>query len=142
MTTESSDPKPCILYCHCAYTKIVPEDVKNGVLEKLAASEVAFEAVPDLCEMAASKDPALKRLAGTDGVKIAACYPRAVKWLFNAADAPLPDSATVLNMRTESVEEIMEDIFDPNPRQRDAEDDDADNSDAAPTDSSPTEKSE
>ncbi len=99
--------KPRILYCNCAYAKIVPPDVKEGVLRKLCDSGAAFDAVADLCEMSARRDPGLKRLAEGGAVKIAACYPRAVKWLFAAADAPLDKDATeVLNMRVESAEEV------------------------------------
>lgn len=96
-----------ILYCNCAYAKIVPPDVKEGVLRQLCESGAAFDAVADLCEMSARRDLGLKRLAEGGAVKIAACYPRAVKWLFAAADAPLNTDATeVLNMRVESAEEI------------------------------------
>jgi len=57
--------------------------------------------------MSARKDPALKRLAEGDSIKIAACYPRAVRWLFHAADAPLPpDGVEVLNMRVDGAETI------------------------------------
>lgn len=97
-----------ILYCHCAYAKVVPEAVKTEVLDRLAQSGKAFDAVPDLCEMSARRDPKLKELAREGAVKIAACYPRAVKWLFASADAPLPkDGVEVLNMRTESAETIV-----------------------------------
>jgi hypothetical protein len=98
---------PKILYCHCAYTQVVPVDVKDKVLRHLCDSGVSFEAVADLCETSARRDPSLKQMAqGT--IKIAACYPRAVKWLFAAAEAPLPlDTAEVLNMRTQSAEEII-----------------------------------
>lgn len=96
-----------ILYCNCSYAQVVPKDVKAEVLKGLSESGVAFEAVGDLCEMSARKDPALKRLAGEGALKIAACYPRAVKWLFSAANAPLDSEATeVLNMRIESAEEV------------------------------------
>ena len=58
--------------------------------------------------MSARRDPQLKQLAGGPEVKIAACYPRAVKWLFAAAGAPLPKGATeVLNMRVQSAEEVI-----------------------------------
>src|SRR5688572_13675380 len=63
---------PRILYCHCAYANVVPQEVKNEVLTKLAESGVAFDAVPDLCEMSARRDPALKELAEEGTVKIAA----------------------------------------------------------------------
>ena len=103
---------PRILYCHCAYAQVVPPEVKAAVLQKLSDSGVAFEAVADLCELSARRDPALKRLADGGAVKIAACYPRAVKWLFAAAQAPLPSAATeILNMRVQSVEEIVTALF-------------------------------
>ena len=102
--------KPRILFCHCNYAQVVPPEVKAGVLQKLCESGRAFEAVSDLCEMSARRDPALKRLAdGERPVKVAACYPRAVKWLFSAADAPLQATQTeVVNMRELSAENSAE----------------------------------
>lgn len=105
-----SQPQPRILYCHCAYAQVLPKEVKEEVLRQLAASGVAFDAVPDLCEMSAKGDPSLKQLAagGNGGVKIAACYPRAVKWLFAAAGTPLTDGGVeVLNMRVEPAEKVV-----------------------------------
>jgi hypothetical protein len=97
-----------ILYCHCAYAKVVPDEVKNEVLQQLTASEVAFDAVADLCEMSAARDPGLAELAANGPLRIAACYPRAVKWLFHAAGSPLPkDCVTVANMRTETAEVVL-----------------------------------
>lgn len=98
---------PRILYCHCAYAQVVPKAVKEEVLQRLAESGVAFDAVPDLCEMSARRDPALRQLAGEGDVKIAACFPRAVKWLFSAAGTPLPaEGVEVLNMRTEPADKV------------------------------------
>lgn len=103
-----SQPPPSILYCHCQYAQVVPKEVKDAVLRRLCESGVAFEAVADLCEMSARRDPALARLASGGPVKIAACFPRAVKWLFHQAGAPLPPTAAeVLNMRTLSAEEAI-----------------------------------
>src|ERR1051326_1816774 len=100
--------QPRILYCNCTYAQVVPKEVKEAVLKKLCESGVAFEAVADLCEMAARRDPALQRLAGSGAVKIAACFPRAVKWLFHQANAPLAlDATEVLNMRTQIADEVM-----------------------------------
>ena len=111
--TPSNNKPPCILYCNCTYAKVVPDEVKAQVLENLAASGVAFEAVPDLCEMAASKDPALKRLAASGPIKVAACYPRAVKWLFAQAGAPLAEGSDVLNMRIDDPQLITEELLKP-----------------------------
>lgn len=102
-----TDPQPRILYCHCQYAQVVPKEVKDAVLRKLCDSGVAFEAVADLCEMSARRDPALQRLAAEGTVKIAACFPRAVKWLFHQAGAPLPlDSTEILNMRIQTADEV------------------------------------
>src|SRR6185369_8426482 len=96
-----------ILFCNCTYAQVVPKEVKEAVLKKLSESGVAFDAVADLCEMSARQDPSLKRLADGGPVKIAACFPRAVKWLFHTAKADLPlDTAEVLNMRLQSAEEV------------------------------------
>lgn len=98
-----------ILYCRCAYAKVVPREVKEGVLASLAESDAPFDAVADLCEMSAKQDPALARLASQPGLRIAACYPRAVKWLFSAAGSPLPeDGVEIVNMRELSAEQTTD----------------------------------
>ncbi len=98
-----------ILYCNCTYAKIVAPEVKEAVLRKLSDSGVAFDAVADLCEMSARRDPAMQRLAKEGKVKIAACYPRAVKWLFGAAKADLdPGQTEIINMRVSTPEEASE----------------------------------
>jgi hypothetical protein len=98
---------PRLLYCRCAYAQVVPKEVKDAVLDRLAAASVSFEAVPDLCEMSARRDPRLGELAASGDVRIAACYPRAVKWLFAAAGAALPtEGVEVLNMRTASAADV------------------------------------
>jgi hypothetical protein len=103
---------PRILYCHCTHAQVVPKEVKEAVLKQLCDSGVSFEAVADLCEMSARKDPALQRLASGECVKIAACFPRAVKWLFASANAPLPIASTeVLNMRTQPADEVIAALF-------------------------------
>jgi len=104
---------PRILFCNCTYAQIIPKEVKEAVLRKLCESGVAFDAVADLCEMSARQDSALKRLANGESVKIAACFPRAVKWLFAAAQAPLSaEGAEVLNMRTQTADEIVSALLD------------------------------
>lgn len=107
--SESATTPPRILYCRCAYAQVVPAEVKDAVLAGLAASGASFEAVPDLCEMAARRDPHLQDLArGATHLKIAACWPRAVRGLFALADAPLPEQGVeILNMRTDSAETVL-----------------------------------
>lgn len=108
-----------ILYCRCAFAQVVPQATKDLVLEKLCESGASFETVADLCEMSARKDPRLLELiarAPDEKVQIAACYPRAVKWLFHNAGIPFPsDDAPgqiqVHNMREENAETIVENIL-------------------------------
>jgi hypothetical protein len=95
-----------ILYCHCAYAQVVPVETKTEVLDRLSASGVAFEAVPDLCEMSARRDPGLAEIASGGGATIVACYPRAVRWLFSAAGAPLPPDVSVVNMRVSAAPDV------------------------------------
>jgi hypothetical protein len=103
-----------ILYCHCQYAQVVPPEVKAGVLQALCDSGTSFDAVADLCELAARRDPSLARLSSGGCVKIAACYPRAVKGLFHQAGSDLsPDSTEILNMRTEPAGAVVDRLLAP-----------------------------
>jgi hypothetical protein len=98
-----------ILYCHCAYAKVVPPETKTAVLDGLSGAGIEFDAVPDLCEMAARGDARLRELAAETPLTIAACYPRAVRWLFASGGASLPESGVrVLNMRVDAPDVILD----------------------------------
>lgn len=106
-----------ILYCHCQYAQVIPRGVKDEVLRQLCDRGVAFDAVADLCEMAARRDPALAQLAAGGNVKIAACYPRAVKGLFHQCGADLPPTgAEILNMRVQPAADVVERLLAPDLR--------------------------
>ena len=101
-------PAARILYCHCAFAKVVAPEVKTAVLNGLTAANVEFDAVPDLCEMAARGDARLREIAAGGELKVAACYPRAVKWLFASAGAPLQEpNVRIWNMRAEPAETVV-----------------------------------
>ena len=103
-----SIPAARILYCHCAFAKVVAPEVKTAVLNGLAAADVEFDAVPDLCEMAAQGDSRLREIAAGGALKVAACYPRAVRWLFASAGAPLEEpNVRIWNMRVEPAETVV-----------------------------------
>ncbi|HVR73850.1 MAG TPA: hypothetical protein VMT52_05935 [Planctomycetota bacterium] len=105
-----------ILYCNCAYAQVVPEKVKEEVLERLVEAGVPFDAVADLCELSARRDPSLRGLSAGGNLRIAACYPRAVRWLFSAAGAPLPvEGVEIRNMRTEGGAEVAAALLRPLP---------------------------
>jgi hypothetical protein len=109
MSTIPVTPARRILYCHCAFAQVVPPETKAAVLAQLSDADVSFEAVPDLCEMAARRDPSLGGLAAED-TTIVACYPRAVKWLFSGAGSPLSDNVRVLNMREAAAPQILAEL--------------------------------
>jgi hypothetical protein len=101
-----------ILYCHCAYARVVPVETKSAVLEGLTRAGVEFDAVPDLCEMAAARDSRLAELAAAGPLCVAACYPRAVKWLFASAGVNIEGQGTVIhNMRTSSAEDVLKGVL-------------------------------
>lgn len=88
---------------------LIPDAAKTRVLDGLRRSGLTFEAVPDLCGLAASKDPLLAQIAGHPAVRIIACYPRAVRWLFAAAGIALdPQRIEVLNMREQTADQIID----------------------------------
>jgi len=102
------DKKPITVYCHCAYYQIIPDGTKRDVLDGLKASGAEFTAVPDLCRLRADRDPRLERWANAESLRIFACYPRTVKWLFHAAGISLPDQGVeFVNMRTADPEELV-----------------------------------
>lgn len=100
-----------VLYCHCAFARVIAPHTKAAVLSHLAAGDRPFDAVPDLCEMSARRDERLRSLASATPLVVVACYARAVHGLFHSAGAPLPESGvTVLNMRADSAETVMAQI--------------------------------
>jgi NAD-dependent dihydropyrimidine dehydrogenase PreA subunit len=104
--------KSLILFCNCSYFQIIPEDVKSKILEELKRSGIEFEAVADLCEMSAKNDVSLKRFAKADSITVVGCYPRTIRWLFHAGQAPLSQkSIKVLNMRTNNAETIISELL-------------------------------
>lgn len=122
-TDASTTPAPNLVYCRCTYARVLPLRVKNRVLETLADSGVDFDAVPDLCEMSARKDPRLAEIAAGKEVTIAACYPRAVRWLFSSAGTPLDkERVTILNMREDEAEAVTDAMLNRNAGDRPATD--------------------
>lgn len=95
------------IYCHCAHYDLVDEQKKAEVLSAIQHSGVEFEAVNDLCRLSAKRDAVLKKWAAAESIRIYACHPRAVKWLFEAGEAPLPAKGVeFFNMRTGKIEDI------------------------------------
>ncbi len=97
-----------IVVCRCDYYHMVSETACARLAEALAHAGIPFESVPDLCELAANKDSRLTAWTGTDQLKIVACFPRAVRWLFCSARAPLDnDRVELFDARTGNIDEII-----------------------------------
>jgi len=100
-----------VLYCHCAHTNVIPGETKDAALEELIAAGHEFQAVPDLCQMAAHDDERLADIAAETDVTVLACYPRAVKSLFERTGNPITigeDGFEILNMRELDGEGVVE----------------------------------
>jgi len=97
-----------IIYCHCAHYELVPAEAKSAVLGAVKAAGVRCEIVADLCRLCAERDPILKEWARSSPLKIFACYGRAVRWLFHAAGAELPQQGVeIINIRTTPLEQVL-----------------------------------
>ena len=99
-----------ILYCNCSYKDLIPEARKQKAREVLGQADAKVVAVPDLCELATHHDPRLATLAATPSLTIAACYPRAIQWLFRWAGHPLRDDVELVNLRTTSPDALAEEL--------------------------------
>jgi Pyruvate/2-oxoacid:ferredoxin oxidoreductase delta subunit len=99
---------PKILYCHCAQARLLSDEGRRAVLDRLCASGADFEAVPDLCALAMRRDVLLQKLARASELIVIACHARAVRSLFAAAGAPLREAGVkLLDLRTRPAAEIL-----------------------------------
>jgi NAD-dependent dihydropyrimidine dehydrogenase PreA subunit len=101
-----------IIYCKCIHRELVPLESREYILKDLSQSGLNAIVVDDLCGLAARHAPVLKVWAQSQKLTIIACYERAVRSLFDMADAPLPDDSPVkiLNCRSLTPENIMDDV--------------------------------
>ena len=96
------------IYCNCSYYDLIPNRTREAVLDAMISSGLEFEAVSDLCSLCANHDPVLQKWAEAGKIQIIACFPRTIKWLFNAGKTQLPmQNVTFFNMRIQPPEEII-----------------------------------
>jgi len=108
MATDKSIKTSHVVFCRCAYFDVIPNALKEEVFASLGQEGIEVEAVADLCGMAAKHDERLQHWVQADSLSIVACYPRAVRWLFEAAGTPLDvQKVRFFNMRTQSPDEIL-----------------------------------
>jgi len=101
-----------VLLCRCVHGELIPRAGIEKILGCLRDAGVGIDVVDDLCGLVARCDPRVRELAEAEAATVVACYPRAVKWLFAAADAPWTDGrVAVLNFREGSAESIVEAVL-------------------------------
>jgi hypothetical protein len=105
---------PRILSCHRACAQAVPRELKQAVLKPRCEAGVAVEAVADLCEMSARRDPALALPTDNGSVTVATRDPRDVNWHIAATRAPLPAVQTgILYLRVQGIAELAGALLSP-----------------------------
>jgi NAD-dependent dihydropyrimidine dehydrogenase PreA subunit len=100
-------PPSLVVYCHCANTDLVPDEKRRRALQALAGAGVRVEAVPDLCGLAARRDPRLVAWFGGGPVLVVACYPRTIRWLLQYAGVSPLAHLTFVNLRNEPAEAVQ-----------------------------------
>jgi Pyruvate/2-oxoacid:ferredoxin oxidoreductase delta subunit len=95
-----------ILFCHCSYADIIPDETRNSVVAELKNRRGVF-ATADLCGLAVQNNAILHEMATNPNLCVIACYPRAVRWLFHRAGIELSSTITIFNMRIQAPEVIL-----------------------------------
>lgn len=98
-----SNPKK-ILLCGCVKYRRIPEPSLQGLIAAAEKAGVQVELIPDLCLVAAEHP---EQLCGSDADVVIACYPRAVKALFNYAGAEAPH---IYELRNGSLESVLHEL--------------------------------
>ena len=94
-----------VLLCECVHNGLIGRAKLQALRASLESAQIPFTTVPDLCALAARKDPLLAQLVRGPKTRILACYPRAIRALFQFAGAPLaPGDAQLINLREASIE--------------------------------------
>jgi Pyruvate/2-oxoacid:ferredoxin oxidoreductase delta subunit len=96
-----------ILFCACAYSDVIPKARKAATLRRLRAEHPDVRIIPDLCKLAARRDPLLDEAIQAPELVVAACHTRAVRALFEWTGLTLdPERTTFINMRDFSAAEL------------------------------------
>jgi len=101
-----------ILICQCKQAGLVNPDHFKLIREELDKAGIGYTVVDDLCGLAAGGHDVFSQCEDASDLIVLACYPRAVRALFHAAGASLPDEAQIENLRTaEDIESIVKQLI-------------------------------
>lgn len=87
-----------IVFCQCRQAGVIDASVVEKVEALLTSGGAAYEAVGDLCGLAAAADPRLAEWTAGDELVVLACRLRSVRSLFEAAGQGLPSTAAVIDL--------------------------------------------
>lgn len=100
-----------ILVCRCAKARLIPSETIAGLDDALSETDVDIVFVDDLCGLAADRDSRLAALCASGPLHIAACYPRAVRWLLHSAGVEVEGRELVVyNLRERQASEVMSEL--------------------------------
>jgi NAD-dependent dihydropyrimidine dehydrogenase PreA subunit len=88
----SSNASNCALVCSCSQRGLIPPAAVDTLCAELATQGWQTKVVPDLCEMATQTPTTLRELAQARDFLVAACRPRAARWLLHLAGVARPVS--------------------------------------------------
>lgn len=85
-----SNNQNCAIFCSCSGRNLIPRDSLSAVRSELIAQGWQVHDVPDLCALASQEPVILREMAATPDLLVAACRPRAVRWLLYLAGVARP----------------------------------------------------
>lgn len=100
-----------VIFCQCVHRDLAPALLQAEVLRGLQGSGVDLLVVPDLCEQAVRRDRAILEFVAFSDLRVAACYPRAVKWLLRYMGASTAGECRVGNLRVGSAASVLEQLL-------------------------------
>ncbi|OVE81220.1 hypothetical protein BVY04_03860 [bacterium M21] len=100
----TASPEKTILVCRCATHGLLARQELQTVLSSVEEQDsYTLEAIDDLCGMTVTDKVQLENLLAQEQVEIVACYPRAVKSMFEQADVEVDWAQTPIhNLRQQS----------------------------------------
>jgi Pyruvate/2-oxoacid:ferredoxin oxidoreductase delta subunit len=100
------------VFFYCPEPALLSEETAVTILAGLQNEDCRSKVMDDLPRLAAKAPDQLQDLVSTGPLRILSPYqPRAVRWLFRFADAPLPEDTEILNLRGLSREQACKKVW-------------------------------
>jgi NAD-dependent dihydropyrimidine dehydrogenase PreA subunit len=88
-----------MLICRCTERQLLAPEALAATAAAARADGYEVLEVSDLCQLCATRDPALLEWVGEGELSVAACHPRAIRWLLHQAGIP-PATPSLIDLRT------------------------------------------